>query len=490
MYEHAACGLLLTDRHGTILRVNGTLCAWLGHASEDLVGRRTLQSLLTMGGRIFHQTHWAPLLQMQGSVAEVKLELVHRAGHLLPMVMNALRTDQAGVVHHHLALFIAQDRHQYERELLAARRRAEDLLTAEREAQRVLALTQERLRLALDSARLFVWSLDADSTEPRYEDKVALLLGHDLPKPVSRQALLQCMHPDDRDAEAQALARALEAGDGVYRASFRLLGIDGHERSVTGSGRAFFDDRSRPLQLVGVLNDVTELSQRRAQAEDRALFAEQMVGIVSHDLKTPLMAVRMSAVLLGRSALTPNQQRIVDRIGLATARANRLIGDLLDFTQARVGGGLRVTRRALNLHELVCDVVEELALSHPEHSLQHHREGEGDCEADGDRLSQVVGNLVGNAAAYGDRTRPITIYSQVDHTGFAIQVHNHGRPIARQALQRIFEPMQRGTEATSSGRSVGLGLYIVREIARAHGGSVDVDSSPENGTRFTLHVPR
>lgn len=365
LYEHAACGLLLTDRHGHILRANHTLCAWLGHAPDELVGRRTLQSLLTMGARIFHQTHWAPLLQMQGSVAEVKLDLQHRAGHVLPVVMNALRTEQAGVVHHHLALFIAQDRHQYERELLAARRRAEDLLAAEREAQRVLALTQARLRLALEAARLYLWEMDATAPEPRYEDKVALLLGHPAPQPISRQALLQCMHPDDRAAEAAALAHALDAADGVYRAGFRLRGIDGVLRSVTGSGRAFFDERAGLVQLVGVLNDVTELSQRRAQAEDRALFAEQMVGIVSHDLKTPLMAVRMSASLLGRSPLTPNQQRIVDRIGSATARANRLIGDLLDFTQARLGQGLQVSRRPLDLHALVADSVEELALSYP-----------------------------------------------------------------------------------------------------------------------------
>lgn len=461
LYEHAACGQLLTDRHGHILRANHTLCAWLGHAPDELVGRRTLQSL----------------------------DLQHRAGHVLPVVMNALRTERAGVVHHHLALFIAQDRHQYERELLAARRRAEDLLAAEREAQRVLALTQARLRLALEAARLYLWEMDATAPEPRYEDKVALLLGHPAPQPISRQALLQCMHPDDRAAEAAALAHALDAADGVYRAGFRLRGIDGVLRSVTGSGRAFFDERPGLVQLVGVLNDVTELSQRRAQAEDRALFAEQMVGIVSHDLKTPLMAVRMSASLLGRSPLTPNQQRIVDRIGSATARANRLIGDLLDFTQARLGQGLQVSRRPLDLHALVADSVEELALSYPTHALLHVREGDGDCRADGDRLSQVIGNLVANAASHGAAAQPITVHSRIGAGGFELAVHNHGQAIAAEALQRIFEPMQRGTDAAAGGRSVGLGLYIVREIARAHGGSVTVRSGAGQGTTFMLQVP-
>src|SRR5690349_3871179 len=91
LFEDAPCGLLLTDANGTIRRANRTFCRQTGLPAEELAGKRRIQELLTMGGRIFHQTHWAPLLQMQGSVAEIKLDVVHRDGRTLPMVMNVVR---------------------------------------------------------------------------------------------------------------------------------------------------------------------------------------------------------------------------------------------------------------------------------------------------------------------------------------------------------------------------------------------------------------
>ena len=94
--DDAACGLLATDAKGLILAANRTFCDWVGVDKSDLVRRRRIQDLLTMGGRIFHQTHWLPLLQMQGSVSEVKLEVRHGAGTLLPMIFNAVRRERGG----------------------------------------------------------------------------------------------------------------------------------------------------------------------------------------------------------------------------------------------------------------------------------------------------------------------------------------------------------------------------------------------------------
>ena len=140
LYEHAPCGLLVTGREGTIRRVNATFCGWTGYEPEALVGQRKLQDLLTMGGRIFHQTHWTPLMYMQGSVAEVKLDIVHRDGHAIPMVMNATRRGSGEHLCHEIGLFVAQDRHKYEYELLLARKRAEELAKREQQAQQLLLL--------------------------------------------------------------------------------------------------------------------------------------------------------------------------------------------------------------------------------------------------------------------------------------------------------------------------------------------------------------
>jgi sigma-B regulation protein RsbU (phosphoserine phosphatase) len=376
LYEDAACGLLLTDVDGTLRRVNRTFCRQTGLLAAELVGKRRIQELLTMGGRIFHQTHWAPLLQMQGSVAEVKLDVVHRDGRTLPMVMNVVRRRHPGGTFDEISTFAADDRDKYEKELLRARRRAEELLRQQQDVQDALTRSQ------------------------------------------------------------------------------------------------------------------AELDRQRASAEDRAQFAEQMVGIVSHDLRNPLSAIQLSAYALSRADLAGPQRKALDRIASSTQRAQRLIEDLLDFTVAKVGRGLTVRRDPIELHQVVAGAAEELRTAFPGRAVEHHAMGSGPCRGDPDRLTQAIGNLVANAMAYGAIDQPVRITSRIGGDSFAIEVHNAGKPIAPEPLASLFEPMTRGFSVANSSRSVGLGLFIVREIARAHGGEVAVESSAEAGTTFVVRCPR
>lgn len=144
VYDHAPCGLLMTTVQGTIVRVNATFCRWLGYDADDLVDQRRLQDLLTIGGKVFHQTHWSPLLQMQRSVAEVKLDMVHRDGTTVPMLINACRRHHDGMEFDDLAVLVVADRHLYERELLRARQHAESALEAKRLAQQALQRADRR----------------------------------------------------------------------------------------------------------------------------------------------------------------------------------------------------------------------------------------------------------------------------------------------------------------------------------------------------------
>jgi PAS domain S-box-containing protein len=143
-FEHAPCGLLTTTIQGTIIRVNATFCRWLGYDADELLEKRRLQDLLTIGGKVFHQTHWAPLLQMQRSVAEVKVDMVHKSGKLVPMLINASRRHHDTSELDEFAVVIVVDRHQYERELLRARQHAEVSLEAKRAAQQALQEADRR----------------------------------------------------------------------------------------------------------------------------------------------------------------------------------------------------------------------------------------------------------------------------------------------------------------------------------------------------------
>jgi sigma-B regulation protein RsbU (phosphoserine phosphatase) len=171
-------------------------------------------------------------------------------------------------------------------------------------------------------------------------------------------------------------------------------------------------------------------------------------------------------------------------------RANRLVADLLDFTQARLGRGLSMTRSAIELHEAIAEAVDELSHVYPERALHHVRSGVGTCSADAHRLVQLVGNLVSNAVMHGSEAEPVTITSSVEERSFSVAVHNAGSPIPLEAQATIFEAMTRGPNASGAGRGVGLGLFIVREIARAHGGRAELESSAEHGTTFRAIFPR
>jgi len=358
--HEAACGMVTTDTKGLVLWVNATFCSWLGLSAEALVGRKKLQDLLTIGGRIFHQTHWAPLLQLQGSVAEVKLDFVDAQGRLVPMVLNALVRERQGTRVNDLALFVARDRDAYEHELLSSRAKLEEL--------------------------------------------------------VARSA---------RQEEA---------------------------------------------------------------ARDRASYAEQMVGIVSHDLRNPLSAVHLGVQALRKMAPDEGQRRVIDRIARSTDRAHRLISELLDFTAARLGSGIPVTPRPTDLHAVVGDAVAELGVAFPGRGLRHVKQGDGQPVVDADRIAQLVGNLVGNAMAYGDAGRDVTVTSRIEGARVCVAVHNHGAPIPADILPGLFVPMVRGVTGGAD-RSVGLGLYIVCEIARAHGGTVAVTSTDAEGTEFRVTLP-
>jgi phosphoserine phosphatase RsbU/P len=221
------------------------------------------------------------------------------------------------------------------------------------------------------------------------------------------------------------------------------------------------------------------------------VFAEQLVGIVSHDLRNPLNAVLLGTHLLRGAELTRDHARVVTRIASSVERANRLVADLLDFTQARLGGGLRINLRDTELHAIVLECAEEVRLAWPGRRIDVRALGSGTAQLDPDRLAQVISNLANNALSYGAPEQPVTLTSSVNESNVELRVHNVGRPIDSELLAHIFEPLRRGEHGGRPGsRSIGLGLYIVHEIASAHGGRVSVTSTELDGTTFVVLLPR
>jgi sigma-B regulation protein RsbU (phosphoserine phosphatase) len=488
-YQNAPCALLVTSTTGLILKVNQTFCNWLGYSAEELLEQHRLQDFLTVGGRVFYQTHWIPLMEMQRSVAEVKLDFKTRDGKVVPMVLNAARRLHQGQMIDDVSAFIVAQRHRFEQELLIAKRQAEDALQEHLALQRELSVADARLRVAQDSAQLYLWEVDPQSLECLYDPRVAKLVGFDSVQPVSMTAYRSFIDPQDLARETLVFDDALKSSGHEYRCIYRLNGVDGVQRTVLSTGRGVFDHHDHLLQFVGVLHDITEVSRQRVMAEDRALFAEQMIGIVSHDLRNPLQVVSMAAQYLQGLEIPARQAAMLGHIRDATQRAQKLINDLLDFTQARIGQGLTISRVPIDLNRSVGQGIDALRLLYPGREICFVAQADIPGHADPDRLNQLVGNLISNAMAYGDERSPVTVTTSADPYGLAIAVHNLGSPIPPELLASIFLPMTRGTEINREVRSVGLGLFIVNEIAKAHGGSVVVTSSAGDGTTFTARVP-
>lgn len=252
----------------------------------------------------------------------------------------------------------------------------------------------------------------------------------------------------------------------------------------------------RPFKLpegLGLaLEDITERRERQMQERQRLEFAERLVGIISHDIRTPLSAISVSAELLGRGAADPlATRRSVERIQASGQRAARLINQMMEWTQASIGGGLPIQRRRMDLGVVLRQTLAEVQAANPTRQFQTALQGETWGEWDPDRLSQVFTNLVGNAVQHSPPSSPVTVTSRVEADAVEISIANENLsgPISPEVLETLFEPFRRGPSAAHASSSIGLGLYIARHLIERHGGRIAVESGPA-GTRFLVRLPR
>ncbi|WP_205960660.1 ATP-binding protein [Ramlibacter rhizophilus] len=246
--------------------------------------------------------------------------------------------------------------------------------------------------------------------------------------------------------------------------------------------------------LLSALADQAAVALEKSRLDETAEFRERLIGIVSHDLRNPVAVIMLASSVLARwEQLEPAAvNKLITRIQTAGRRASDMIRDLLDFTQARLGSGIPIGRKATDLHGIVRQVVEEVEIAHPERTFSLHHSGNAQGQWDPDRLAQVIGNLLSNAIAYSPKQSTIRITTDGTAADIvALVMENDGPAIPAEVLPHLFEPMRRASaELTNLNRSVGLGLYIVKHIVEAHGGKVSVTSAEGAGTAVRVELPR
>jgi signal transduction histidine kinase len=248
-----------------------------------------------------------------------------------------------------------------------------------------------------------------------------------------------------------------------------------------GSRRvADFSAEDRQILLSAAARAAAFIGQRR-EADDRGI----VLHILGHDLRSPLSTVTVSATQAQRGDSSPEVARALQRIRSAGERMERIIDDLTDYTRSRGVGHIALHRESVDMLHVVTRVVSEIEARCGRKMIVEHA-GDLVGEWDRGRIERVIVNLVNNAIAYGAPTGSVSIRIAGDETSVTLRVHNEGPPISADLLPLVFEPFKRGEK----GSGTGLGLYIVQQIARSHGGSVGVQSSAGAGTTFTVELPR
>jgi signal transduction histidine kinase len=282
------------------------------------------------------------------------------------------------------------------------------------------------------------------------------------------------------------------------RGGFDIIQLVAEYRALRASVLRLWTDAA-PLDKTGV-EDITRFNEAidQAVAESVGHFHAHverarnlLLGMLGHDMRNPLYAIQVTASHL--SALDAGEQvsEAADRLIRSGGAMQALLDDLMDFSRTRLGLGIKVVPSDTDLADPVIDEVEQFRGAHPHRRIE--LSVTGDCRGrwDGRRVQQLLRNLVANAIKYGAVDSPVRVALRGREADIGLEVTNRGPAVDPSAAGELFDPLKREAgPADPDGRSgLGLGLFIVREIAAAHGGEVGVRSDGGE-TTFTVRLPR
>lgn len=298
--------------------------------------------------------------------------------------------------------------------------------------------------------------------------------------------LAELMRGSERTRDVPIIFVTAGAGDRhrVFK-GYELGAVDFLQKPIEphvlkGKAAVFFQLQRQKLQLAAELRERTETLRMN----------ELFTAILGHDLRGPLSAILMSAMVLEKRSDDELVRKSAVRLTTSAKSMRRMIDDLLDLTRARLGGGIAMHREACELDMAIARTVDESIAAHPDRSIEWLPVGDFSGEWDADRLAQAASNLLGNAVRHGSAGEPVVARLDgrgASHVNFSVANGGH---IPAELLPNIFDPFRGRDERNARAQGLGIGLYIVQQIVIAHGGTVDVVSDTDIGTVFTLRLPR
>jgi PAS domain S-box-containing protein len=395
-----------------------------------------------------------------------------------------------------------------------ARATPERVATTLRQAMRVQQAedayrqSEQRLRLAVEATQLGTWDFDPESGRLEWSARCKAHFGLPPDAEVDYRTFLAGLHAEDRQRADEAVQRALDpAGLGAYDIEYRTVGlVDGVERWLRATGRAFFNEAGQAYRFIGTTQDIGDRKQLEAErvrlleaerdarekAEAASRMRQDLVAIVSHDLRNPLSAITTSVALLERALpadAAARAPKYVETIARSAERMGRLISDLLDVASIDAGR-LSVEPVTRDVEALLGDAIEMLRPVAAGKSIRLDAEPLArplSVHADQERVLQVLSNLLGNAVKFTREGGAIGVRAETSDALVRISVVDTGPGISPEQMPHLFD---RYWQATKDGRlGIGLGLSIAKGIVEAHGGRIWAESTPGKGSTFHFTLP-
>jgi len=484
LYDEAPCGYVTTRADGVLLRCNATFLMLSGYAPDALVGKRRLQDLWTMPGRIYYETHIGPLLRMQGRVRDVSLELVCADERRLPVIVNAtaVRDASGAIVAQRVTLFDASERRSYERELLAARRAAEHLA-------RVVDLADDAIFTVDRTGVVLTWNSGAEQ-----------MFGYPRAEAIG-QTVEDLIVPDHLRADYLRNMAMVAAGTDV-RVETQRRHKSGRMVDISAHATIHSEALGEVDYVSTIIRDVT--AERRLEAQVRRAEHLQTVGTlaggVAHEINNQMTVVIGFGAFV-KAGLPPTSPLAgdIDAMMEAAERGATISKQLLAFSR-RQFLRLEPTDLGAFVSELASLLQERLA---PGRTLTVEAHEPCRAQVDRSQLQRVLESLVTNAndAVTDDGQVSLSVrktrLEPSDVTRFhtdelvagdyiELVVADDGHGMNPATLARLFEPFFTTKEF---GTSSGLGLPVVFGIMRQHDGQVRVESTPGSGTSVHLYLP-
>jgi signal transduction histidine kinase len=298
---------------------------------------------------------------------------------------------------------------------------------------------------------------------------------------VAEDPLYACHHTPQTYGLQSYISMPIRLADGSFFGTLCAIDPEPH-RLNTPETIQMFEMFAEVIgfQLSAIKNLVDE--------QNTSAIREEFIAVLGHDLRNPLASISGGVSLLRKEALSERDEQILALMHRSVVRMSGLIDNVLDFTRGRLGGGFTLTRQSeVDLEPILQQVVNDLRIGAPGRTIETDFTLPDAVNCDPARFGQLVSNLLANGLTHGEPGEPVRLQAATTGGEIEVSVANGGKPIPPETMERLFQPFFRG-EVQPSQQGLGLGLHIASEIAKAHGGIIEVSSTAQE-TRFTFRMP-